>query len=181
MRSGEFRKDLYHRLKILPIELPPLRERKEDIPLLCRNFLESFNKEYDKKIRGLTPGALEILMEHEWEGNVRELKHSIERAFLLEESDWITENDFDFAPRKARPVKRNIVAGRQENLPPKEVDSIMLLVPLDRASLDEVQRSFAQKVLDHLGGQRAKTAKILGISRPRLNRILRLRRDRPED
>ena len=181
MRSGEFRKDLYHRLKILPIELPPLRERKEDIPLLCRSFLESFNREYNRKIRGLTPHALQILMEHDWEGNVRELKHSIERAFLLEESDWITEHDFDFESRAVPQVRRKVVIDRLESLPPKEVDTLMLLIPLDQASLAEVQRMFAQKVLDHLGGHRVKTARILGISRPRLNRILRNPRDSSED
>jgi DNA-binding NtrC family response regulator len=173
MRSGEFRKDLYHRLKILPLELPPLRERKEDIPLLCKGFLDSFNKEYQKKIRGLTPQALQILMEHDWEGNVRELKHSIERAFLLEESDWITEEDFEFGSKQARTVKRKVLMNTPESLPPKEVDSVMLLVPLDRASLSSVQRSLAEKVLDHVGGNKLKTAKILGISRPRLDRILR--------
>ena len=181
MRTGEFRKDLYHRLKILPLELPPLRERKEDIPLLCRSFLDSFNREYNKKIRGLTPHALQILMEHDWEGNVRELKHSIERAFLLEESDWITEHDFDFESRKAAPVRRNVVINKPESLPPKEVDTLMLLIPLDRASLTEVQRMLAQKVLEHIGSNKAKAAKILGISRPRLDRILRNPRDGIEE
>jgi transcriptional regulator with GAF, ATPase, and Fis domain len=173
MRKGEFRKDLYHRLKILPIEMPPLRDRKEDIPLLVDSFLETFNREYGRKIRGLTPHALQTLMEHEWEGNVRELKHSIERAFLLEESDWITEHDFEFESKKARQVKRKVIIDTPETLPPKEVDSLMMLIPLDRASLADVQRMFAQKVLDYVGGHRAKAARILGVSRPRLNRILR--------
>lgn len=181
MLSGEFRKDLYHRLKILPLELPPLRERKEDIPLLVRSFLESYNKSYNRKIRGLTPHALQILMEHEWEGNVRELKHSIERAFLLEESDWITEHDFDFQSTKARAVKRKVILSKPESLPPKEVDSLMLLIPLDRASLSEVQRIFVEKVLDHVGGNKVKASRILGVSRPRLDRILKTARDGPED
>jgi DNA-binding NtrC family response regulator len=181
MRSGEFRKDLYHRLKILPLELPPLRERKEDIPLLVNSFLESFNKAYNRKIRGLTPHALQILIEHEWEGNVRELKHSIERAFLLEESDWITEHDFEFDSTKTRAIKRKVIIAKPESLPPKEVDSLMLLIPLDRATLPEVQRMFAQKVLDHVGGHKVKAAKILGVSRPRLNRILKDAKDGSED
>jgi DNA-binding NtrC family response regulator len=173
MRSGEFRKDLYHRLKILPIELPPLRDRKEDIPLLVESFLESFNKEYNRRIRGVTPQALQILMEHDWEGNVRELRHSIERAFLLEESDWITEHDFDLESAKARQVKRKVIINKPESLPPKEVDSLMLLIPLDRASLSGVQQMFVRKVLDHVGGNKVKAARILGVSRPRLDRILK--------
>ncbi len=181
MRSGEFRKDLYHRLKILPLELPPLRERKEDIPLLVDSFLTSFNKAYNRKIRGLTPHALQLLMEHEWEGNVRELKHSIERAFLLEESDWITEHDFELQNTKARTVKRKVIINKPENLPPKEVDTLMLLIPLDRALLSEVQRTFVHKVLDHVGGNKVRAAKILGVSRPRLNRILKNGMDDSED
>ena len=181
MLSGEFRKDLYHRLKILPLELPPLRERKEDIPLLVGTFLESYNKAYNRKIRGLTPHALQILMEHDWEGNVRELKHSIERAFLLEESDWITEHDFDFESKKARAVKRKVIINKPESLPPKEVDSLMLLIPLDRASLSDVQKMLVQKVLDHVGGHKVKAARILGVSRPRLNRILKNAQDGSED
>jgi len=83
MENGQFRRDLYHRLKILPLELPPLRERKEDIPGLASAFLRVFNTAYSKKIKGITHHATQLLMEHEWEGNVRELKHAIERAVLL--------------------------------------------------------------------------------------------------
>ena len=181
MRSGEFRRDLFHRLKILPLELPPLRERKEDIPMLVEVFLRSFKEDYHKKIRGLTPQALQLLMEHEWEGNVRELKHSIERAVLLEEGEWITEHDFEFHNKKARPTKRKVVISRPESLPPKEVETLMLLIPLDRASLPEVQKMFALKVLDHVGGNKVKAARILKVSRPRLDRILKNLQDSPDD
>lgn len=181
MRSGEFRRDLFHRLKILPLELPPLRERKEDIPMLVEVFLRSFKEDYHKKIRGLTPQALQLLMEHEWEGNVRELKHSIERAVLLEEGEWITEHDFEFQNKKARPTKRKVVISRPESLPPKEVETLMLLIPLDRASLPEVQKMFALKVLDHVGGNKVKAARILKVSRPRLDRILKNLQDSPDD
>ena len=181
MRSGEFRRDLFHRLKILPLELPPLRERKEDIPMLVETFLRSFKEDYHKKIRGLTPQALQLLMEHEWEGNVRELKHSIERAVLLEEGEWITEHDFEFENKKARPTKRKVVISRPESLPPKEVETLMLLIPLDRASLPEVQKMFALKVLDHVGGNKVKAARILKVSRPRLDRILKNLQDSPDD
>ena len=177
MRSGEFRRDLFHRLKILPLDLPPLREREDDIPLLVREFLQSFNKAYEKQIQGLTPHALQLLMEHEWEGNVRELKHSIERAVLLEEGEWITERDFEFGDKKGRPTKRKIITSNPASLPPKEVDTLMLLIPLDRASLPEVQKELAQKVLDHVGGNKAKAAKLLKVSRPRLDRILKSKSD----
>ena len=173
MRSGEFRKDLYHRLKILPIELPPLRDRKDDIPLLVNTFLQSFNEAYGRRIKGVTPHALQMLMEHDWEGNVRELKHCMERAVLLEDGEWITERDFEFEGKKVRPTKRKMIINKPESLPPKEVDTLMLLVPLDHASMPEVQRMFVQKVLDHVGGNKMKAARLLKISRPRLDRIIR--------
>ena len=173
MKSGGFRRDLFHRLKILPLDLPPLRERKDDIPLLVDCFLRSFNEAYKKKIRGVTPLALQMLMEHDWEGNIRELKHSIERAVLLEDGEWISERDLEFENIKPRTPRRKIVVDKPESLPPKEVDTLMLLIPLDRASLPEVQRMFAQRVLDHLGGNKVKAARIMRVSRPRLNRILR--------
>jgi DNA-binding NtrC family response regulator len=173
MRSGEFRRDLYHRLKILPLELPPLRDRKDDIPMLVKEFLASFNQTYGKKIKGITPVALRTLMEHEWEGNVRELKHCIERAVLLQEGNWISEKDFDIPSENPRRTKRRLVVSRSEPLPPKEVETLMLLVPLDQATLPEVQRMLVQKILEHTAGNKVKAARILGISRPRLNRILR--------
>ena len=149
--------------------------------MLVDAFLRSFKEDYHKKIRGLTPHALQLLMEHEWEGNVRELKHSIERAVLLEEGEWITEHDFEFENKKARPTRRKVIISKPENLPPKEVDTLMLLIPLDRASLPEVQKMFALKVLDHVGGNKVKAARILKVSRPRLDRILKNLQDGPDD
>jgi len=172
MQAGQFRKDLYHRLKILPLELPPLRDRIDDIPELASAFLKSFNAAYSKSIKGVTHQAMQTLMDHEWEGNVRELKHSIERAVLLEEGEWLTEEDFEFGTRKERQTKRKLVINRPDSLPPKEVDTLMLLVPLDHASLDEVQRMLAEKVLEHFGGNKTRAAKKLNVSRPRLDRIL---------
>ena len=177
MKTGEFRRDLYHRLKILPLELPPLRDRKDDIPLLVKEFLHSFNHTYGKKIKGLTPQALQVLMEHEWEGNVRELKHCIERAVVLEEEGWITDSDFEFPKIRPPATKRKVVPARNDSLPPKEVATLMLLVPLDRGSLPEVQRMYVNRVLAHVGGNKMKAAKILDISRPRLDRILKSNAD----
>jgi len=172
MRSGQFRKDLYHRLKILPLELPPLRERTEDIPLLVNQFLKVFNSSYGKRIKGVSHEAMHLLLEHEWEGNVRELKHCIERAVLLEEGDWIHEGDFEFERRKSSRLNGKLIFTRPDK-PTHEVDTLMLLVPFDHASLTEVQRMYVQKVLEQAGGNKMKAAKLLKISRPRLDRILR--------
>lgn len=173
MEAGQFRRDLYHRLKILPLELPSLRERKEDIPRLASSFLKAFNHTYGKRIKGITPGAIHILMDHEWEGNVRELKHAIERAVLLEEGEWLSENDFDFGTRNRPSPSRKVVTVRPDAPLPADVDAIMLMIPLPHASLNEVQRMLVRKVLDHVGGSKVNAARILKISRPRLDRILR--------
>lgn len=177
IRTGEFRKDLYHRLKILPLELPSLAERIEDVPLLAGGFLETFNQTYNKKIKGIAPGAMRMLMQHTWEGNVRELKHTIERAVLLEEGEWLREEDFEFEGRNVPKTRKRVIASMNDPVVSKAVETLMLLVPLEHASANEVQTMLAKKVLEHVGGNKLKAAKILKISRPRLDRILRNARE----
>ena len=89
MRAGEFREDLYYRVNVIRVELPPLRRRKEDIALLAGQFIERFNRLHGKSIEGLSPEALSLLMAHDWPGNVRELENAIERAFILCEGKLI--------------------------------------------------------------------------------------------
>jgi transcriptional regulator with GAF, ATPase, and Fis domain len=83
IKTGEFRKDLYYRISVFPIELPPLRDRKEDIPLLAAHFLDKYAKQENKELEGVAPDALELLMAYNWPGNVRELENCIERAVVL--------------------------------------------------------------------------------------------------
>jgi DNA-binding NtrC family response regulator len=173
MKAGNFRRDLYHRLKILPLEIPPLRERTEDIPALAESFIGVFNKVYDKHISGISREAMELLLQHKWEGNIRELKHCIERAMLLEEKQEISAEHLAFLDGH-EPVN-----GREAGNPAdrdggrKEPSVIDLQIPLEQASLADVQRSVALKVLAHVGGNKSKAAFILRISRPRLDRILK--------
>ena len=173
MRAGEFRKDLFHRLKILPLTLPPLRERRDDIPLLIGGFLKTFNATYERSIKGVTPTALELMMNYEWEGNVRELKHALERAVLLADGDWITDKELDLAPRKQKPGGRQLPVDVPLHIRPGIDDALMLMVPLHQASMADVQHLLVRKVLDHVGGNKMRASKILKISRPRLDRILR--------
>jgi DNA-binding NtrC family response regulator len=90
MREGRFREDLYYRLNVVRIQVPPLRERKEDIPLLCDHFLAKYRAKSGRDIRGITPEAMAMLMNYDWRGNVRELQNLIEMAVALEEGPWIT-------------------------------------------------------------------------------------------
>ncbi|MBI5472741.1 MAG: sigma-54-dependent Fis family transcriptional regulator [Ignavibacteriae bacterium] len=173
MRAGEFRRDLYHRLKILPLELPSLADRMEDIPQLIDFFLKRFNQSYNKKIKGVTPQAMQLLLDHQWEGNVRELKHAIERAVLLEDGDWLSDEVFELDAKRARQAKKRPAPSVQETTNLKLNESIMLVVPFEHASANEVQHMLAHKVLAHVNNNKVRAARILKISRPRLDRILR--------
>jgi len=92
IEENQFREDLFYRLNVMPIFLPPLRDRIEDIPLLVQNFIKKFTKNMNSNIQGITPLALELLKKYRWPGNIRELENSIERAFIVESSDQITPN-----------------------------------------------------------------------------------------
>jgi transcriptional regulator with PAS, ATPase and Fis domain len=90
--AGEFREDLYYRLSVIPIQLPPLRERREDIALMARSFLERFRKTMEKPIEGITPEAMGLLEAYDWPGNVRELENTMERSVALETGSMISVN-----------------------------------------------------------------------------------------
>jgi len=103
IRTGKFREDLYYRLKVVTLVIPPLRERKEDIPALIDSFIADFNRRNDQKIQGISPQALKAIMEYEWPGNVRELKNAVESAAILASGDTIGLDGFsDLAQRAGR-------------------------------------------------------------------------------
>jgi two-component system, NtrC family, response regulator AtoC len=166
MKAGEFRRDLFHRLNILALHLPPLRDRKDDIEPLANHFITRFNTIYRKNIAGVSPEALQLLMEVNWEGNVRELKHAVERAVLLTEHEVLDETVFE-PPRHQEEGHEEGSAERRT-----EKSLINLSVPLVQASLRHVQRQLATTILKRVGGNKSRAAQILQISRPRLDRIL---------
>src|SRR6186713_568712 len=94
VRHGKFREDLYYRLNVLPVNLPPLRERAEDIPSLVNFYVDAYSTEFKRRIQGVSPDAVEKLKHHGWPGNIRELRNAIERAMLLAEGDTLTADDF---------------------------------------------------------------------------------------
>ena len=152
--NGSFRGDLYYRLKVFPIFLPPLRERSEDIPLLIRHFVSYFDREFKKKVRGVSGEALEMMMRYSWPGNVRELKNVIERAVILESCDSILP----------------------EHLPPEitmpavfaETSSEAIHLPSGGVSLTEVEKALIQQALEKARGNQVHAAKLLGMSRDTL-------------
>ncbi|NOY40169.1 MAG: sigma-54-dependent Fis family transcriptional regulator [Nitrospirae bacterium] len=150
--KGTFRKDLFYRLNVMDIYIPPLRERKEDILPLSKYFLEKHAKKARKEIKGFARETTEILKSYSYPGNVRELENIIERAVILEKSSLI----------------------QPENLPvTMQMFQIETIDPGRLKTIDELNREYALKILDHLEGNKTRAAKMLGISRTSLWRILR--------
>jgi DNA-binding NtrC family response regulator len=150
VRRGEFREDLYYRLNVVPIELPALRARHDDVVIIARYFLDRFAREYDLTPLRLTPGALRALRERRWTGNVRELRNVIERAVLMATSHALEAADV------AEP-------------PSVEHEDGALRFP---ATLADLNRAAVTRMLELCGGNKTEAARRLGISRPRLHRLL---------
>jgi transcriptional regulator with PAS, ATPase and Fis domain len=156
--ENRFRADLYYRLKVISIYLPPLRERKEDIIPLAEFFINQFNSKYNENKEGLTQKAKQLLLQYSWPGNIRELSNVIERAILLSESKVISEKDIHLGSSE-------ILSSMKKNL-------IELKVEIDKAKIENVTYDLVKEVLKLVDGNKTQAAKILGISRPRLLKIL---------
>ncbi len=153
--EGAFREDLYYRLNAFVLRIPPLRERREDIPLLCSYFLEKYRREFKKDIERFSGDVLEIFMQHPFPGNVRELENAVERAVILCEDKIIQPNHlpkrFQVAPQPVPPA----------------------IVPDTLMTLAELEDEYIRKVMNATGGNRNEAAEILGISRSSLWRKLK--------
>ena len=143
--DGRFREDLYFRLKVVVLDVPPLRARPSDVPLLADHFLRLYAEENGKRLHGFTPRAREALLGYPWPGNVRELQHAVEQAVVLCEGDRIDADDLPIEP------------------PDREVEPLSLMVP--GVTLAEVERYAIMRTLEAVGGSPTKAAKILGISK----------------
>jgi DNA-binding NtrC family response regulator len=153
VREGKFRDDLYYRLNVLRIELPPLRARAEDIPLLAQHFVEDFSREFKRPVRGLSQEAIDALSSYAWPGNVRELRNMIERAVLLSDADELRPADFDsLAPARAA------AAGSHGPFD----------LPIGGVVLDDVERSLVVQALERAGGNRTRAAALLGLHRDQI-------------
>ncbi len=150
--DGGFRDDLYYRLNVVTITVPPLRERASDIPLLAQHFLEMFARRTGRAIKRLAPESVTLLSGYRWPGNVRELEHVIERAMALSSSETLLPDDFPPHLREER--------DRAPRL------------PADGMTLEDVKRWYVNKVLEESGGNKLRAAELLGIDRRTLYRIL---------
>jgi two-component system response regulator HydG len=153
IHQGRFREDLYYRLKVIDIELPPLRQRKEDIPLLVQHFISRFGKE-PKKISGLSEDTLKIFTAYSWPGNVRELENAIQRAMTLCQQEVILPED----------LPSSMLQEADENLAEKGLR--------EKYTLGQLEKEYIRKVLIEVGGNKSKAAEILGLDRKTLYRKL---------
>jgi PAS domain S-box-containing protein len=155
VEQGKFRLDLYYRLNVIQVLMPPLRERRDDIIPLARFFIRHYNQKFKRNIQGLTTGAAMAMRDYDWPGNVRELRNTIERAVLLEESDWVQ-------PSSLRLANATVVY-------PQAVDQKALVEELKPgATLEETERRMLVDALDKTGWNQTKAAMLLGISRDTL-------------
>jgi two-component system response regulator AtoC len=142
---GKFREDLFYRLQVMPIALPPLRERRGDIPLLAAYYIDVFNREFKRHVRGVSAEAMTMLEQYQWPGNIRELRNAIERAMLLVEHEWLQPGDFTTLTRSITPAEFKL--------------------PAEGISLDEVERQLLVQALERSGGNQTQAGQLLGINR----------------
>jgi transcriptional regulator with PAS, ATPase and Fis domain len=177
VEAGRFREDLYYRLNVVPIFLPPLRERKEDIPALTALFLERYAVENRKHFRGITAGAMKLLLEHDWPGNVRELEHDIERAVVLGHGDQLDEQVLGTQVRGERRIRRPRQRGADlDSLVQRLVQAGLNSVPPDAEPklyerlVGGIERELIEQVLRDCDNVQVKAAARLGINRNTLHK-----------
>jgi len=166
VRAGDFREDLYYRLNVISVDLPPLRERPSDIPLLANHFLRKYAKEFGKEIEEIEPEALQLLLRYSFTGNVRELENVVERAVALEEGNHITVDSLP--PHISQRIPQTTAdAATGLELPHEGVDL--------EGVVDNVERRLIGQALDRTGGRKKDAARLLGISfrslRYRINKL----------
>lgn len=155
IQQGEFREDLFYRLKVIDIELPPLRDRREDIPLLTQHFIKKFSHELKKNVSGVSEDAFKYLLNHSWPGNVRELENVIQRAITLTQHQTILPEDLPNAvmqEKEERPIEKAL---------------------RETYTVDQLEKEYIKRVLLEVGGNKSKAAEILGLDRKTLYRKLK--------
>jgi two-component system, NtrC family, response regulator AtoC len=149
VKGGHFRSDLYYRLNVLPIELPPLRAHLQDVPTLVGFYVDQFNGEFRKAVRGASPATLHAMQQYGWPGNVRELRNVVERAMLLTDGTWLEPADFP-----------SLATGGGT--------ASALALPADGVNLEDLERSLVMQALDRVGGNQTHAAALLGLNRDQI-------------
>lgn len=173
MKQGKFRVDLFYHLKVVSVYMPPLRDRREDIPYLADHFLERAKAKMHREIEGMSPAALELLKGHSWPGNVRELEQSISHAVTMNRTGVLAPDDFELADRAegwSEPSNAAacdlVSAARAEARRLSDAGA----TDVDRTIVRQVERALVDEALDQTGGNQVKAARMLGISRNTLRK-----------
>ncbi|NPU84292.1 MAG: sigma-54-dependent Fis family transcriptional regulator [Syntrophaceae bacterium] len=190
VEKGTFREDLYYRLNVISLLIPPLRERISDLPLLIKHFIDSYNRGLNKSVSGCDRETLAILSDYSWPGNIRELRNIVERGMLLCEGEWIRTTDIPLehiasrkisAPAKSSPRDNRapdpIVKTRAEGAPPHFQGNRSHRTAPVPVALDSAIKTYVEAVFSHYQGNQSRTALALKITRQRLKRILNSRVD----
>jgi DNA-binding NtrC family response regulator len=146
VQAGKFREDLFYRLQVMPITLPPLRERAGDIPRLVTYYVDRYNREFRKRVKGATPEAMQMLEHYRWPGNIRELRNAIERAMLLMDREWLQPDDFTTLVRPS-------------------ASQVQFKLPPGGLVLEEVERQLVIQALARARGNQTRAGHLLGINR----------------
>ena len=166
--EGRFREDLYYRLNVMQIRIPPLRERKSDIPLLVRYYMEYFNRKFNKNLKDIRPDFLQKLSEYYWKGNVRELRNVMERTVLFSRGDMLTgEENIAFSPMTAERDRQQKISEGAFPLKDLEKETIDL-----KKETDLLERTYIEKAMELSEGNMSRAAQMLGMSRFALKRRL---------
>ena len=162
VKEGNFREDLYYRLKVIPIYVPPLKERKEDIIPLIMHFAAVFGKEIKKEVKGITPEVEELLMNYPWPGNIRELKNIVERLCILGSGNVI---DLQYLPAEIADYSHKPITKEEEG---KTGEEVQLALPKGGISLEDLEKDFIRQALQMANGNQTKAAKLLRLTRDAL-------------
>lgn len=154
IKDGSFREDLYYRLNVIPVRIPPLRERGRDVLILAQYFIDQFNREFKKHIKGLDPVVEEKFLTYHWPGNVRELKNLIERIMILESGDRILP---EYLPCEINPVFTK-----------EDKASVFIRLPDSGIDIEEVEKELIRQALERTGNNQTRAAKLLNLSRDAL-------------
>jgi two-component system response regulator HydG len=155
---GLFREDLYYRLNVVSLEIPPLKKRRDDIPLLAQHFLEMFSAKNNKDIKGFTPSAMDLLIRYEWPGNVRELMNVVERGVVLARTEYLDDQDFSIIQNSLQqPAETFSAFNRKDNNLP----------------LEAVEKAAILRMLESVAGNKSEAARRLGITRKTLHKKLK--------
>jgi two-component system, NtrC family, response regulator AtoC len=153
VKAGKFREDLYYRLNVLRIEVPPLRDRGDDLPLLAQHFIDTFGREFKRPVKALSHAAEQALRAYSWPGNVRELRNLIERAVLLAEGEMLEPHDFD-----------SLHTSRTAS----SADGSGFSLPAAGINLEDVEKNLVIQALERVHGNQTRAAALLGLHRDQI-------------